>query len=172
MLVVIQTSFAQTNNLAGSQNQIDSLKKLLNKKMGKKQRIQTLQELGYVYNAKNEYKKALKVFFKTLGIGQSTPNKYGVAASCYGIGLAYHKLNDHLQAKKFYMKSLQFPGNVRNTALCYNNLGIIYYDKGSYSKAMECYLKSLKLMKQTDNKNVVASLYNNASYSSESSKRL
>ncbi len=51
---------------------------------------------------------------------------------------------------------------ILSTAL--NNIGIIYYDKGHVSKALEYFFKSLTIIKQTNNAKIIATYLNNIGF--------
>ena len=43
----------------------------------------------------------------------------------------------------------------------YNTIGLIYQDQGNYEKALEYYLKSLKIAKELGDKRGIGDSYNN-----------
>ncbi len=61
--------------------------------------------------------------------------------------------------KKLDEKSMNF--FLRSKAFSLNNMGLVYYDRGKYSKAIQYHLESLEIDKAIDNQNGLANSYMN-----------
>lgn len=105
--------------------------------------------IGNIYKEIKEYYHALEYYKIALGIQERLIDTegFGVANIYYNIGQVYDKLDDHQKALLYYNKSLEWVSkheisNIR-IADVYNVIGILYYNHGDYSHALENFLKAI-----------------------------
>ncbi|MCW3104386.1 MAG: protein serine/threonine phosphatase [Bacteroidetes bacterium] len=128
-----------------------------------------LNNIGSVYIAQHDFKKALEYHFKALkmreeNVKNGIGSKEDISMSYGNIGQAYYYLNDFTKAMEFYNKSLRIAedtGNKRRIALMLNNIGSIYAEQKFYDNALAYFRKSLEVQKETDNRQMVAMALNN-----------
>ncbi|CAF4528469.1 unnamed protein product [Rotaria sp. Silwood2] len=114
-------------------------------------------------NAISFYKKALKIYEKTLPL-----NHICLAHTNNNIGVVYENMGEHSKAISFYEKALEtyeksLSPNHPGFATSYNNIGGLCNTMGEYSKALSFYEKSLENRKQNlpSNHPDLAVSYNN-----------
>ena len=128
--------------------------------------------IGLYYWKKNLYFLALKSYFESLLI--SNEKDYGdIAADCVSnIGLVYLDLGDMDNSLRFLMRSLDIDQNNRkyeNIAIDYNNIGIIYRNKGNqigddpscYAEALRFYSESLFIVRDMKMYSMESAILNN-----------
>jgi tetratricopeptide (TPR) repeat protein len=87
---------------------------------------------GDIMMARKMYRDALD-YYKT---GAETS-----AVLAYKTGIAYHQLQDLVNARKYYEKAIKLN---RGYAEAINNLGTVFYARTSYRRAIEQYKKALR----------------------------
>lgn len=130
---------------------------------------ESYNNLGWVYFNRNEFKKAIDSFKKSLVIelnilGQDNPN---LATTYFNIGTAYLKSNQEFNtAIEYFEKSLYIDlknigENNLTVANTYHNIGVANFFSGKYKRAIDSYNKSLQInLKNFRNKHPdVASIY-------------
>ena len=131
--------------------------------------------IGSIWDDKDEYDKALEYYEKSLAIylktlGGEHPD---VATSYNIIGLARDNKGETDKALEYYEKSLAIRlktlgGEHPNVAVVYNNIGAAWAlrNKGEYDKALEYYEKSLPIYLKTlgGEHPDVATTYNNIGF--------
>ena len=111
-----------------------------------------LKELPTSVTLKNALAEKYRLegsLYKSLAVADEIVNSKTADAKTYVIrGIVYHILKKPELAKLDFEKSLDLnPNQVK----VLNNLGLIYYDEGSFDKARQCWLKSLKLNPNQEN---------------------
>ncbi|TBW30049.1 tetratricopeptide repeat protein [Gramella sp. KN1008] len=101
--------------------------------------VSLLSVLGQAYSASSQYKKAIPVYEKLLGLGQESAFIYDK------LGFAYYRMDDLAKAAENFKKSLEIED--RNSATHYN-LGKIYNQTGDLEKAEQHLLMSILIKKQ------------------------
>jgi len=114
----------------------DSLKDLLTTAQADTTRINTLYRLSVALSRIGDYDQALDYANKALTEIRST--------------------NDEVRMTNEKLGWLK-----KATAEAYNTIGIIYYQQGNYPKALDHYIRSLKLKKKLNDKAGIARTYNN-----------
>jgi tetratricopeptide (TPR) repeat protein len=94
--------------------------------------LEALNNLGTMYYSKNEFLKALGYFDFVNKV------KPGDTGTMYNIGLTYEKLKDYVKAEEVFSNILKVSFDPQTA----NELGLLYYEKGEYYRAVEMY-KSL-----------------------------
>jgi len=141
----------------------------------KKGMAQCYNNIGNIHFEQGAYKKAIECYMKSLKIFEKLGNKKGIS-SCYNnIGNIYFEQGTYDKTIEYYMKSLKIDeelGNKKGISICYNNIGIIYFKLGAsasnkklaadkYDKALECFLKSLKIDEELGDNKGMSTCYNN-----------
>lgn len=124
----------------------------------------SLNNIGYVYMNKSNFKLALKYYFKANDVELSNGNRQGLASGYNNIGLIYYDLGYIPLALEYYHKSLKIKeefGDKKGIAMSFNNIGHVYKEQGDASLAIDYYLKSLKIHQEIGNKKGMALAYNN-----------
>lgn len=129
--------------------------------------------IGNVYNLQADYAKALDYFFKSLKINKEIDRKNSIAINYANIGSVYHKQTNYTKALEYYFEALEMfekqkNGNGRAAAL--GNIGSAYKDRAEllnttglnkdsvrddYYKALDYYLKALKIDEKLGNKSSI-----------------
>ena len=113
--------------------------------------------IGSVYLALSEYKKAFEYFDKAFKIAAKLPSLTNHHSIAYDYNNVEHvqvcmKLDEHIPALKYYNKSLEMreaiygvESNHTEIATIYNNMGEVSYRVGNYKFALEYFRKSLEM---------------------------
>ncbi len=108
--------------------------------------------VGTLYDAKDDYVKALEYYEKALTIRKKALGEEHLltAQSYHNIGETYNKMGDYDKALEYFFKALAIKEKalVRHhpsTALTYNNIGTVYDAKGKYVESWNYYCKALEI---------------------------
>ena len=108
--------------------------------------------IGLVYDAKDDYDRALEYHLKALAIREKVlgTEHSDTAASYNNIGCVYNGKGDYNRELEYHLKALAIREIVLGTEHCdtaasYNNIGNVYAHKGNYDRALEYYLKALAI---------------------------
>jgi tetratricopeptide (TPR) repeat protein len=140
--------------------------------------------IGYIHNSQGDIPKALDYYHKSLRIyeemlaenknSNEIPNiKKGIAYSLNNIGQIYLTQGDVAKTLDAYDRALKIReeiNDIKGISQSLNNIGIVYFNNGNPScksskeicsqqgrlKALEYYLKSLKLREQINDKRGIA----------------
>ncbi len=100
----------------------------------------SINSIGNIYLALQQYNLALNEFEKSLQISKDLDNKIGVAINYENIGFAQENLLLFDDAIKNYKESLKVNevlNSTRGKIICYNNLSSVYRKKGENKKSLE-----------------------------------
>ena len=145
-----------------SQDNIDSLKKLLRSEVSDSTRISLLNKIGWAY-CKVNLDSAVVYANRTLK--EYTGNDPKILALTYNLlgNIEYYK-SDFNKALEYFIKSNNICkkfDSKNETMRVTNNIGIIYQMKGEYQQSLEYYQKSLKMKEELGlKKGIVVSLIN------------
>jgi tetratricopeptide (TPR) repeat protein len=95
--------------------------------------------LGTNYYKKKMYEEAEPCFVNAIKSKRSNLNKalsYSLSSAYQKLARTQHKLGRPDEAIKNYMKAIE---DDEKSPLTYNNLGMIYIEKGDYEKALDCF---------------------------------
>ncbi|MBW2119136.1 MAG: tetratricopeptide repeat protein, partial [Deltaproteobacteria bacterium] len=95
-------------------------------------------EVGIVYRNLGEYKLALPHFKKALALRPRFPEAQN------NLGTLYLLLKDWDRAVECFQKAMN-DVLYKTPRIAYNNLGLAYYNKGEYQKAIDRYRHAIKL---------------------------
>ncbi|MEQ8472995.1 MAG: sensor histidine kinase [Marinoscillum sp.] len=161
---IIATAFALCLMLSiSAQNQqIDSLKFLLNKQTGR-DRVGSLNELSWYY--KNINPDTAKIYAReAIAISEKLKDEQLTALSINSLGTAYQTTGNYDSAIVFLRSALAFHQSLQDSvriASTLNNLGICYDEQGNYEHALQHYFEGLKIIEQTNDLNTEAMLISN-----------
>ncbi len=126
--------------------------------------------IGNVYNSQGTYTKALDYYFKALKINKEIDRKNSIAINLGNIGNLYHKQQNYVKALTYYFEALKMFEKLKNSdgrAISLGNIGSAYKDQidskknsglskdsiqNGYYKALDYYLKALKIDEKLGNK--------------------
>lgn len=130
----------------------------------------TYNNLGLVYKTSRDYDKALLYFTKAFEIKKrkTDPNNSvdikSLATTILNLGMVHNFKGQDVISKSYYedalgkFKSIDYlPGQ----AMCYNNLGVLYYNMKDYPAALKANLNSLEIKKALGDEMGMASSYIN-----------
>lgn len=128
-----------------------------------------MNNIGSVYSAQQNFKKALEYHSKALKIRQENFDKgigklSDVAMSYGNIGMTYYYLNNYDKAMDYYNKSYKISeqeGNKTRMALMLNNMGSIFAERGLMDNALDYFTKAFEIQKQEGDKERMAMALNN-----------
>jgi serine phosphatase RsbU (regulator of sigma subunit)/Tfp pilus assembly protein PilF len=143
---------------------------VLYKKIGdKKGQAAPTYNLGDLYMHKGDLNIALGYELESLKLNEAAENQNGVASSCNGIGLLYLELNKTKEARAYFERGLDI---YTQKDLKYNmtamlcNIGLSYEKenpntKTNNTKALEYYLRAMKLLEGIGDQYSLAVIYEN-----------
>ncbi len=159
---------------------------LTNKEESKRFKITDYRYIGDVYYYQNNADKAIEAYQKSLKVAEELLKtasndveikslKKGMSKTCSNIGLAYSDKSEYNKALEFNTKSLNLKqellkqckdsnekkGLMEGISQNYNNYGTVYYYQGSFEKAINSYLISLRICEKSDNKRGMSFCFNN-----------
>ena len=119
-----------------------SISKRINSKSYDNKKINSISinSIGNIYLALQQYNLALNEFEKSIEISKELNNELGLAINYENIGFAQEKLLLFDEAIENYKKSLEVNESINSTRgkiICYNNLSSVYLKKGEYKKSLE-----------------------------------
>ncbi|MCW3123387.1 MAG: hypothetical protein JWQ38_2879 [Flavipsychrobacter sp.] len=107
--------------------------------------------LGYNYQYKSEYPRALEYFLKTLKADQEAGNKKGAASAMQSIANVYQYQKNYAKVQEYHLNALKVFQELKDKhgiASAEGNLGIFYFSQGDYDKALEYDYKSLQIAEE------------------------
>ena len=143
----------------------------------KKSIAASYNNIGIIYSEQDNHDEALKYFFEALKLKEEIGDKNGIALLYNNIGVIYKAQGNSEEALKNYLTALKIKEELKDKwgiAGCYNNIGIIYDSRAKqaqnpdsaeiyYSKALKNHFDALKIEKEINDKNGLATSYINIS---------
>ncbi len=123
----------------------------------------TLSNIGEIYHLQGNYDKALSFYEKSLYLEVKHKNYNGIGESLMNIGAIYEENGLFSESMQAYEKALDIfgvLGNKSRTAQVYHNLGQLYYSLNDIYHAYTCACPAMKLWKELDNRQGLASTTN------------
>ncbi|MEA5478360.1 CHAT domain-containing protein [Pseudanabaena galeata UHCC 0370] len=114
-----------------------------------------LNNIGFTYNALDQYQKAIDNLQQSLKIAREIKDRLGEVPSLVNLGLAYDSLGKYDKSIEFHLQSLAIAREIKNRlgeGASLANLGIAYRSLGKYDKAIEFYLQSLAIAREIKNR--------------------
>jgi tetratricopeptide (TPR) repeat protein len=124
----------------------------------------SLNSMGNIFLALNQYELAIEKFNKSLGIEKSVDNKLGLAINYHNIGYAKEALGLLDEALENYKISLAYNNEINSSlgqVICNNSIAHIYIEQEKYQQGIEIILASLDQAKSLRDKFHLVGLYNN-----------
>jgi CHAT domain-containing protein/Tfp pilus assembly protein PilF len=126
--------------------------------------VQTLNNIGEVYDSLGEPQKALEKYNEALPISQVVGDRRGKAKTLNNIGSIYWKLGEMQKALEKYNEALPLwraIGDSSGETLTLNNIGTVYQFLGEMQKALEKYNEALPISRAIGNHRGEALTLNN-----------
>lgn len=120
--------------------------------------------LGVVYNALSDIKKALIFYKEGLKLAKKLQNKSIMANCMVNIGISYVTMSNYPKALTYYELALELQvelGNPYRIADINGNIGVIYSNISNFPKALEYYNKALQIDEELGNRNNLSKHYGN-----------
>lgn len=148
---------------AGQQEEIDSLRKLVEQPGEDSGRVAALNDLSWKLKYQ-EPGKAMEFCKKALALAKKKDIKVEIGRGYKNKGVLFwikgeygEALNHFLKALEVY-KKIEFNEGVANVNL---NIGVIYFQQGIYEEALKYYFNALKSFDKLQRKQGIAVAYNN-----------
>ncbi len=141
---------------AQSQNQVDSLKGLLEKSEGKT-KIKLLVKIGYFLSSENP-SEAIKYLDEAIELSDKTNNKWNKADALFNKGVALWHLGEITQSDKYYDDAIKIYDEFNDSLSMikvFNSQAINHQMKGNVDLAFETFLHSLDYAKKMGDKTTV-----------------
>lgn len=128
--------------------------------------IRSYTGIGNVYFFyEKDYLRSLKIFLNQLKIARELGDSVMVADAYAGIASCYfaqHSYAEGVSAFLIQVKIFEELGYKANTAFAYSQLGVGYLEyMKNYPKALDCFLKSLKIAVEIDDRSQILRCYLN-----------
>ena len=110
-----------------------------------------LTNIGNVYNALNQYQKAIDNFQQALKTIREVKDKRVEAIALGNLGNAYFSLGKYDKAIEFHLQSLEVAREVKDRlgeGQSLGNLGLAYFSLGKYDRAIEFHLQALAILRE------------------------
>jgi len=147
-----------------SQNENDSIEKLLNDSLPQAKKIETFNKLSNLYSEQGEYETGLKYARKAYEMSKTINNQGGIneaLSNFFRNYLGQNKYDSAFSVVQQLLKIFIAADNKEQMALQYFRLGTIYSNWGFTEKAMDYYLTAMKLSKNSKDNEFMSYLFNN-----------
>jgi len=146
----------------------------IREELGDKKRLSSSYgNIGLVNWKQGNHDKAMEYYEKALIIKEKLGDKNGISQCYNNIGIIHKEQGNYDKAVEYYLKTIKILeelGDKFGMARCFNNIGFVLTDQGNssantkirkdrYDKAIEFYLKSLKIEEELNDKNGIALVY-------------
>ena len=131
----------------------------------------SLNNIGVVYDFRNDYEKALQYYLQALEKNEELEEKQQIAASLNNIGIIYYYLEDYMQTLNYYKRALTIReelGDKKGVAGSLNNIALVYInqvyktkDVSSLDTAIRILQRSLTIKEKLGDDEGVAGCYGN-----------
>ncbi|TAF63460.1 MAG: tetratricopeptide repeat protein [Cytophagales bacterium] len=136
---------------AQNQVKIDSLIRLLSTEEENAQTAEIYNGLSEEYT-EIDVKEAINYAQKALQTAKNYNNERAQSEAYKNLGIAYQRVNKHIDALKNFLAALGFMDKLKNEkgrAECLRLMGNSYKSRNMYEKAIESYSKALEIYEQT-----------------------
>ncbi|MDX1628140.1 MAG: tetratricopeptide repeat protein [Fulvivirga sp.] len=124
--------------------------------------IGSLNNIGNVYEAMGDYDRALDYYLKSLRIYEEIEDNSMAFVPLNNIGNIYFRKGDYNAAMAYYQSALdleKFNNDINGQANALHNIGSVYRAQGETQKAIETFNDALNKAQETDNKRLLALIY-------------
>ncbi|MDR8393299.1 tetratricopeptide repeat protein [Aliifodinibius sp. S!AR15-10] len=123
-----------------------------------------LDELGYAYNTKGNFAKAIDHFEKGIEVSRAVGDSLELVSILNNLGNTYKTQNEYERALEYYFESLALCEQMeleRGVSVTLGNIGLCYFELKNHDQALEYYQKALEINQRLGNKASLAINYNN-----------
>lgn len=156
-----ENSFSDPDKAIVFSNKARSLSESLNYRKGI---AESHGELGYSYNRKGDFGKAIDHLEKGIEIHRALQDTMGLISQLNDLGSVYSSMSEYNTALEYYFESLEFCeaiGLERGISANLGNIGLAYFELDEDDEAMKFYRRALEINERLDNKSSLATNYNN-----------
>jgi tetratricopeptide (TPR) repeat protein len=110
-----------------------------------------LNNIGAVYDALGDHRRALEVYEQALPIRREVGDRAGEAATLNNIGMVYDSLGERRRALEVYEQALPIQrevGDRAGEATTLNNIGLVYHALGDNRRALEYFEQALPIHRE------------------------
>lgn len=157
LLLINGFVFSQT------QQQLDSLERLIPKKEGK-EKVQLLNDLTFYYY-QNNADKAIHFGTQALKLAKTLNDNKLLANTYNDFSMPFHMKGDFQKAVELNQNALKIRVKLQDTMgmiSSHSKLGSAYYELTQYKKAQEAYNEAIRLAKIKKDENLLLHLYQNS----------
>ncbi len=154
------------NANAQNQQEIDKLCLQLKKTGTDTDRIDILNQLGFLYRQTNQ-NLAIQYLNEAISTSKRINYQHGLCGAYNRMGLVFKYAKDYKEAIKYFNLSLKIATQIKDSgkiADVYNNIGNIYRISGQLTNATENHINALRLREAIDDTSGIAASYSNLSY--------
>lgn len=145
--------------MLSAQQQVDSLKVLVNTSKEDSSKVKYLNKLSSSYSDMGEMGLALENAKKALLLSQQIKYAPGTEKAYSNMAMVYYLQADYTNAINYYNHSLNIAqriGNKSAEAAIITNMGLIYDAQGKLPDALTNFFRALKLSEEVDDKKLIA----------------
>lgn len=156
--------YLRLSNYSAARKYFAEANELFKKLKNTEQVVETLLELGLVFEKEGNFGQALKLYQEAQALTDTKAGQLGLSKALLYQANTYWFQGDYQNAFKFQKRALEVAeslGDKRQQAFIYNTLGLIYWTLNDSIRALANLNRSLELAKEVHSPLDVASAYNN-----------
>ncbi len=146
------------------QHSIDSLKSVIVTDKDDRAKANQLEALCILYEKSGNGDSAILVGKEAEVIREKLKDFKGQASALITLGTIYFDKHDLQTSLNFFLKSLKITENdatlKAQTALAFDNIGLVYESEGNFTNARNYYLSAMKIVKGISNLHIQAYIFN------------
>lgn len=146
-----------------SQNEKDSLERVLAKTGQDTSRVQLLIRISRFYDA-NDHEKATVLLNEALSLSKKLNFEDGEANALVKLGVISMEVNAYEHSDSCLQEAMKIATRQKDTlflGIIHNNLGMVHYEKFDYGVALEHYFTAVKFLEGIHNESKLTSALNN-----------
>jgi serine phosphatase RsbU (regulator of sigma subunit) len=136
---------------------IDSLRKILNSNLADTARIRNIRYLTNEFQGMSEWDSLEKYSSRGLKLALTLKDSFFIVKFYSKIGVGLWSKGRYDEALKKYEIGMVYCRSEQEFSAYYNNMGLVYWDKGELPKALDNFLKSYDIDKKYNNEEGMAS---------------
>lgn len=124
--------------------------------------VGSLNNIGNVFEAQGYYDEALEYYLRSLAIYGEIEDNSKAFVPFNNIGNIYYNKGKYDEARAYYESSLdmeRFNNDLNGQANALHNIGMVEKALQRYDKALEIFNEALSIVQETDNKRLLAIIY-------------
>ncbi|HAG17149.1 MAG TPA: hypothetical protein DCG69_11625 [Bacteroidales bacterium] len=126
---------------------------------------ENIRSVGLVYSRKGDLTKAKEYFIQSYEFAKTSQDTFQIILSSVSLGNTCLKQGNYEQALAFFNSALFFVERnhsfMEERARIYNNLGVLFSEKGKYAKSLQYYERAAWLYDSLNNQADLGKTYNN-----------